>query len=67
MEELNVPYNFVPCLTDAFPTPVKRPKNSIMENAHAKNIGVNVFRDWRVELHNFVEESGDSLLKEAEG
>lgn len=64
LEELNLLHHFVPCSTEAFPTPVKRPKNSIMENAHAKDLGVNVFRNWRVELHDFVEESGDLLLEE---
>ncbi|MDF7807646.1 dTDP-4-dehydrorhamnose reductase [Pontiellaceae bacterium B12219] len=64
LEALNVPHHFVPCSSDEFPTPTKRPVNSILENAHAKALGINVFRGWQDELNQFVDRHGDSVIEE---
>ncbi len=64
LDKLNVEHNFVPCTTDEFPTPTKRPANSILENAHAKKLGINCFKNWEDELNQFVERSGESILME---
>lgn len=61
---LNIKHNFVPCCSDEFPTPSKRPSNSILENAHAKQLGINVFLDWRAELQRYIEIHGEFLVKE---
>jgi dTDP-4-dehydrorhamnose reductase len=64
LDELNIEHNFVPCGTDEFPTPTRRPANSILENKHAKELGINVFKDWKTELKNFVAEHGVDIVKE---
>lgn len=64
LDALGIEHRFVPCTSDEFPTPTKRPANSILENAHAKELGINVFRDWKVELSNFVESHGKKLQQE---
>ena len=66
LNELNLKHNFIPCCSDEFPTPSKRPSNSILENAHAKQLGINVFSDWRIELQHYVEMCGNSLVKEVD-
>ena len=66
LEELEIEHSFVPCSSDAFPTPTKRPSNSIMENAHAKALGINQFKDWRDELTDFVKKHGETVLREIE-
>lgn len=67
LDELDVEHNFVPCGTDEFPTPTKRPANSILENARAKELGINVFKDWKVELREFVERHGEYVMNEVNG
>ncbi len=64
LDQLGIQHHFVPCTSDEFPTPTKRPANSILENAHAKALGINVFKDWKEELANFVAVHGDAVVKE---
>ncbi len=64
LDEFGIQHRFVPCTSDEFPTPTKRPENSILENSHAKQLGINVFKDWKVELKNYVAQHGDEVLKE---
>ena len=61
---LGVEHNFVPCATDQFPTPTKRPENSILENVRLKEEGINLFWDWKDELSAYVGEHGETILKE---
>jgi dTDP-4-dehydrorhamnose reductase len=64
LDGLGVQHNFIPCGTEEFPTPTKRPLNSILENGHAKELGINVFSDWKDELQLFAEENGTAILKD---
>lgn len=66
LDELGIRHNFVPCTSDEFPTPTKRPVNSILENARAKKLGINVFTDWKNELRAFASKHGDAVLKEVQ-
>ena len=67
LDELNVEHRFIPCTTEEFPTPTKRPANAILENAHAKELGINQFRDWKDELKDFVKAHGDAVLRDCGG
>ncbi|QBG47344.1 dTDP-4-dehydrorhamnose reductase [Verrucomicrobia bacterium S94] len=64
LDELNIEHHFIPCSTEEFPTPTKRPKNSILENSHAKELDLNVFSDWKIELKEFVRIHGETLIDE---
>jgi dTDP-4-dehydrorhamnose reductase len=64
LDKLGVGHAFVPCTSEEFPTPTKRPANSILENAHAKKLGINCFADWADELKQFAEQHGQNVLKE---
>ena len=64
LEQLNIEHHFVPCTSDEFPTPTKRPANSILENTQAKLLGINCFKDWKEELNLFVQQYGAAVLEE---
>lgn len=64
LDEMEVPNAFVPCTTRDYPTPAKRPTNSILENLQLKDEGLNIMRDWRVDLIQFVSLFKDRLIDE---
>lgn len=66
LEELGLEHRFVPCSSDEYPTPAKRPANSILENARLKEAGINVFTDWREELKKFAAQYGREIIKEVQ-
>ena len=55
------PFRMKPCGSEEYPTPAKRPANSILENQRLKERGLNVFRDWREDLQSFVERHASGL------
>jgi dTDP-4-dehydrorhamnose reductase len=67
LQLMNVPYRMSPCTTAEYPTPARRPKNSILENAALKRQGLNIFDNWEAELRDFVLEHHDSLISETKG
>ena len=67
LQLMNVPYCMSPCTTAEYPTPARRPKNAILENAALKRQGLNVFDRWEAELKNFVLEHRASLISETKG
>jgi dTDP-4-dehydrorhamnose reductase len=56
-----------PCPTSDYPTPAVRPKNSILENRHLQEEGLNVMRLWQEDVDEFVAVFGEELLEEAGG
>ena len=67
LDNLAIPHNFVPCTSDEFPTPTKRPVNSILENAQIKKLNLNCFTDWENELNMFVKQHGAALVDAIRG
>jgi dTDP-4-dehydrorhamnose reductase len=62
---LGVPHRLAPCGVSDYPTPARRPVNSILENARLKAAGLNVMRPWDVDVAEFVARHRDELLEEA--
>jgi dTDP-4-dehydrorhamnose reductase len=60
-------HSLSPCTSDKFPTPARRPANSILENKRLKNEGLNIMRHWKEDLVTFVSLNRDHLLAEAKG
>ena len=51
---MDVKHNLVPCETRDFPTPARRPSNSILENKRLKELGLDVMPPWQDDLRAFV-------------
>lgn len=66
LELMDVPHRIGPCSTAEYPTPAKRPVNSILENAALKEKNINLFKDWQVELAEFVRLYRNTLVHEME-
>ncbi|MBC8205747.1 MAG: dTDP-4-dehydrorhamnose reductase [Kiritimatiellaeota bacterium] len=65
LDEMGVAHHFIPCSTEEFPTPTKRPANSILENSELKKNNLNVSKHWKTELEMFVKAHREELLDEA--
>jgi dTDP-4-dehydrorhamnose reductase len=64
LQLMEVPHRIAPCTTAEYPTPARRPKNSILENAALKKQGLNIFEDWEATLEKFVMGNKDRLIEE---
>ena len=65
MKKMNIPFSFIPCSTAEYPTPAARPLNSILENHHLKNDGINLMQDWKIDIEQFVLRFKDRLINES--
>jgi dTDP-4-dehydrorhamnose reductase len=61
---MDVPHRVEPCTTADYPTPARRPGNSILENARLKAEGLNCMRDWRADVAEFSDQYRDRLIRE---
>ncbi len=65
LECMKVPHIIEPCTTADYPTPAKRPANSILENNRIKKHRLNLMNPWQEDVKKFAELHGDKLLAEA--
>jgi dTDP-4-dehydrorhamnose reductase len=62
---MGIAHQIKPCMTAEYPTPARRPKNSILENHHLKTQGINLMRSWQNDLEKFILANRDLLIQEA--
>ncbi|MDH3348895.1 MAG: dTDP-4-dehydrorhamnose reductase [Desulfobulbaceae bacterium] len=61
---MDIPYSIEPCTTADYPTPARRPTNSILENQLLKHEKLNIMAHWRDDLQEFVNRYKKDLLAE---
>ncbi|MDA3798287.1 MAG: dTDP-4-dehydrorhamnose reductase [Kiritimatiellae bacterium] len=54
LEMSHIPFSMEPCSTEEYPTPAKRPSNSILENKRLKDLNINVMVNWQDDLAEFI-------------
>jgi len=64
LKKMEVSHNIVQCSSKEYPTPAKRPKNSILENRHLKEKGINIMPQWQNDIDRFVSGFREDLLAE---
>jgi dTDP-4-dehydrorhamnose reductase len=64
LNKMQVPHTIVPCTSEEFPTRAKRPKNSILENRHLKEKGINIMSQWQDDIDRFVSSFREVLIGE---
>jgi dTDP-4-dehydrorhamnose reductase len=65
LEAMDVPHQVVPITTAEYPTPARRPANSILENVRLKELGINVMADWKADVTEFANTHRARLLADA--
>jgi dTDP-4-dehydrorhamnose reductase len=64
LKRLDIHIPVLPCTSDDFPTPAKRPANSILENRQLKTEGLNIMPTWQKDLDIFLDAYGEALVQE---
>ncbi len=64
LNKIQLPHTIVPCTSEEFPTRAKRPKNSILENRHLKEKGINIMSQWQDDIDRFVSRFREDLIGE---
>ena len=64
LKKMEVPHTVIPCTSEEYPMPAPRPKNSILENSHLKENGINIMKNWQDDLDQFINDFKERLLSE---
>jgi len=62
LDHLGVAHHIEPCTTADYPTPARRPRCAILENAALKAVELNVMTAWETDLAEFSSYHRDALL-----
>jgi len=65
LERMDIPHCVLPCSTEEYPTPAKRPRNSVLNNTRLRAAGIDLMRHWEEDLAEFAGRYRDRLLQEA--
>lgn len=64
---MNVPHTLAPCTSTDYPTPAKRPVNSILEDRALDELGLCKMNHWQTSLARYVGQNRGALIAEARG
>jgi dTDP-4-dehydrorhamnose reductase len=64
LNKMQVHHTIVPCTSEEYPTRAQRPKNSILENRHLKEKGINIMAQWQEDIDQFVSIFREDLVAE---
>jgi len=65
LKKIKIPHTVIPCSSDEYQTPASRPKNSVLENLHLKEKGINLMKDWQIDLDQYIVDYRDRLIEES--
>lgn len=65
LSAMGVPFSLEPCTTADYPTPARRPENSILDNSVLKANGLNRMVAWEEDVLTFARQYHAELLAEA--
>jgi len=65
LQQMQVEHRLTPCTTAEYPTPARRPANSILLNSRLKDDDLLLMRPWQEDLDLFVVKYRELLLDEA--
>jgi dTDP-4-dehydrorhamnose reductase len=65
LEQMGISHPIEPCSSDEYPTPARRPRNSVLDNARLRSAELDIMRNWEADLCEFSGKHRDHLLQEA--
>ncbi len=63
--KMGITHKVVPCMSEEYPTPARRPTNSILENQQLKKRGINVMKPWQEDIDQFVADFREHWINQA--
>lgn len=67
LQRMAVPHCLEPCTTADYPTPARRPANSILANQRLQQAGLHLMRPWQEDLEAYVHLHREALIAEQRG
>ncbi len=64
LEKMGIKHNITPCSTKEYPTPARRPQNSILDNSVLKAHKANLMEQWQTSMDKFIEKHKQRLIDE---
>ena len=64
LKEMKVSHAVVPCTTEEYPLPARRPANSILDNTRLKRADINRMTGWRDGVDRFIASFRQDLMEE---